>query len=187
MHRAEKLFDCPHVLKSCLNAYVLSSLEYWISVWMSSVESHLGLLDSIVSSAEMSCEDEHCYLAHRRKVTALCLLYEIYRRVDHPINGYLNYFVAVLNSRPFSATRQLAFVIPCCRIDHFSWSFLPDAVRLWILLPSGVFSGCTLNFLRALWTYVYWGPRLIFYTFISVSVCCFIACSVSWFWARSSL
>ena len=28
MFRARKLFDCPRVLKSCFNAYVLSSLKY---------------------------------------------------------------------------------------------------------------------------------------------------------------
>ena len=28
VHRAGKLFDCPRTLKSCFNAYVLSSLEY---------------------------------------------------------------------------------------------------------------------------------------------------------------
>ena len=58
------------MLKSCFNAYVLSSLEHCISVWMSSAESHLGL-DSIVRSAEKRlCEDELCCSAHRRKVRA---------------------------------------------------------------------------------------------------------------------
>ena len=32
-----------------------------------------------------------------------------------------------------------------CRTDQFNRSFLPGAVRLWKLLPSGVFSGGTLN------------------------------------------
>ena len=34
------------------------------------------LLDSIVRSAEELCEGELCCLGHRRKVSALCLLYE---------------------------------------------------------------------------------------------------------------
>ena len=51
--RAGKLFDCPRVLNSYFNAYVLSRLEYCAPVWMSSAGSHLGLLDSIVRSAEM--------------------------------------------------------------------------------------------------------------------------------------
>ena len=51
VRQAEKLFDCPHVPKSCFNAYVLFTLEYCAIVWMSSAESHLGLLDSIVRGA----------------------------------------------------------------------------------------------------------------------------------------
>ena len=72
--RAEKLFDCPRVLKSCFNVYVLSSLEYCAPAWMPLAESHLGLLDSIFRREERLCEGELCSLAHRRKVSALCLL-----------------------------------------------------------------------------------------------------------------
>ena len=66
-----KLFDCPRVLKSCFNVYVLFSLKYCASVWISSVESHLGLLNSIARSAERLCGGEHCCLRHRRKLSAL--------------------------------------------------------------------------------------------------------------------
>ena len=48
VRRAGKLFACPRVLKNYFNAYVLFSLENWASVWMSSAESHLSFLDSIV-------------------------------------------------------------------------------------------------------------------------------------------
>ena len=60
--RAGKLFDCPRVLKSCFNAYALSSLEYCAPLWMSSAESNLGLLDSTVCSAKKLCEGELCFL-----------------------------------------------------------------------------------------------------------------------------
>ena len=43
------------MLKSCFNAYVLSRLEYCAPVWMSSAESHLGLLDIIVRNADSLC------------------------------------------------------------------------------------------------------------------------------------
>ena len=52
VRRAGELFDCPRVLKSCLNAYVLSNIEYCAPVWMSSEEPHLILLDTVVCSAE---------------------------------------------------------------------------------------------------------------------------------------
>ena len=74
------------MLKSCFNAYVLSSLEYCAPVVMSSAESHLDFLDSIVRRAERLCQSELCSLALRRKVSALVLLYKIYHRVNHPMN-----------------------------------------------------------------------------------------------------
>ena len=55
-------------------------------MWILSAESHLGLLDSVVRSAERLCEDELCWLGHRKMASVLCLLYEIYHRVDHPMN-----------------------------------------------------------------------------------------------------
>ena len=66
---------------------------------MSLAESHVSLLDSIVRSAERLCAGELYCLAHRIMASALCLLYEIYHRVDHPINENLNCFVAARNTR----------------------------------------------------------------------------------------
>ena len=38
-------------------------------------------------------------LEHRRKVSTLCLFYEIYHREDNSFYEYLNHFVATLNVR----------------------------------------------------------------------------------------
>ena len=59
-----KLFAYPRVLNSCFNAYVLFTLEYYTSVWMSSPGSHLGLQDSVVRSTERLSEGELCCLGH---------------------------------------------------------------------------------------------------------------------------
>ena len=71
MRQAGALFDCPYVLKSCFNAYVLFNLEYCALVWMSFAESHLSFLNS-VCSAERLCKCELFYW-HRRKASAFCL------------------------------------------------------------------------------------------------------------------
>ena len=68
-----------------------------------SAESHFGLLVSIVCNAEGLCEDELYWLGHRKKVNALCLLYEIYHRVDHPMLKYLNNFIAAIITRALAA------------------------------------------------------------------------------------
>ena len=100
---------------------------------MLSSESHLGLLDRIVRSAERLCEGELCCVTHRTKVSAFSLLYEIYHTADNPMNEYLNNFVAARNTRASAALGELALLIPRCRTDQFSRSFLAAAVRLWNL------------------------------------------------------
>ena len=52
-------------------------------MWISSAESHLGLLDSAVRNAERLCEGGLCCLQHRKKVSDLCLIFEMYHRADH--------------------------------------------------------------------------------------------------------
>ena len=83
VRRAGKLFNCPRGLKSYFNAYVLFNLEYCACVWMSSADSHLIWLESVVRSAERLCEGDLCYLGHRKKVSVLCLLHEIYHKAGH--------------------------------------------------------------------------------------------------------
>ena len=71
--------------------------------------------------------------------------HKIYHIVDHPMNEYLNHFVTARNARASPALGEIALVIPRCRTDPFSRSFLPPAVRLWNLLPLSVFNGGTLS------------------------------------------
>ena len=59
---------------------------------------------------------------HRRKVSALCLLYKIYHRVDHPMNDCLNHVDAARNTRASAALEELALVVSRCRTDHISRS-----------------------------------------------------------------
>ena len=66
--RTGKLFDCIRMVKPCFNVCVLSRLEYCIPMRLSSAEFHLGLLDSVVRSAERLCGvEELCCLGHRLK------------------------------------------------------------------------------------------------------------------------
>ena len=71
MRLAGKLFDCHCVLKNSFNAYASPNLEYCSLVWMSSAESHLSFLDSVVHGVEELCECELCCMGHRRKENAL--------------------------------------------------------------------------------------------------------------------
>ena len=79
----------------------------------------------------------------------MSLLYEIYHRPARHFHEYLHYFVAARNTKASAALDEIALLIPRCRTDQFSQSFLPAAVRLWNLLPSGVFSGGTLSYFKS--------------------------------------
>ena len=130
----------------------------------------------VVRRVERLCESVLCCLGLKRKVTASCFLYNIYHRTDHPTNEYLNRFIAARNTRASTALGELALVIPRCRTDQFSRSFLPTVVRLWKLLPSGVFSVGTLSSFKS-------GIKLCLllkaclYFFIYISVSFFLLCS----------
>ena len=63
------------------------------------------------------------------KRLAPCVCSEIYHRVDHPMNEYLNHFVAARNTRASAALCELAFVIERNKSDEFSRSFLAAAVH----------------------------------------------------------
>ena len=62
------------------------------------------------------------------EVSALCLLYKIYHRKEHPLHEYLHHFVAARNTRGSAALCEVAYLITHCRTDQFSLSFLLVAV-----------------------------------------------------------
>ena len=68
-------------------------------MWISSAESHLGLLDSVRSTK-------------RLRVSTLCLLYKIYHRVDYSVNEYVHHLVAARNTRASVALDELGLVVP---------------------------------------------------------------------------
>ena len=72
---AEKLFDCPRVLKSFFNSYILSSLEYCASVWMSS-RSLICVCWIVLFAAQKSCVRMTFVvcLTERRSVLCVCTM-----------------------------------------------------------------------------------------------------------------
>ena len=97
----------------------VTRVEYCAHVWMSSAESHLGLLDSVTLNKERLCDCELYCLEHRR-----CLLYKIYHLVDHSMNKYLHYFASARFSFSFSE-RVIDLVISRCRTNRLCrWLYL---------------------------------------------------------------
>ena len=78
------------ILGRCLNCFVLPVLEYCSAVWCSAADTHLGLLDRVVSGSSFSTWGVfECDLAHRRSVAVLCMVYKIRCKPMHPLYGAL--------------------------------------------------------------------------------------------------
>ena len=74
----------------CFRGFVLPILEYCSAVWCSAADTHLKLLDRVVSGAIFLTVDVfECDLAHRRSVTVLRMLYKMRCNPMHPPYGPL--------------------------------------------------------------------------------------------------
>ena len=74
----------------CFSGFVLPVLEYCSAVWCSAADTHLKLLDRVVSGACFLAGGVlNCNLSHRRYVAVLCMLYKIRRNPVHPLCGAL--------------------------------------------------------------------------------------------------
>ena len=87
------------------------------------------------------------------------------------MNKYLKFLFAASNTKASVALGEMALVIPHCRTDQFSRSFLPAVGRLWNVLPSGVFNGDTLSSFKSTVNSCLLRVCLAFLILISVSFC----------------
>ena len=78
------------LLGECFRGFVQPVLERCSAVWCSAADTHLKLLDCVVSGARLlnGCVFE-CDIAHRRSVAVLCLLHKIRCNPMHPLYGAL--------------------------------------------------------------------------------------------------
>ena len=78
------------ILERCFRGFVQPVLEYCSAVWCSAANTHLKLLDRAVSGALFLTGGIFEFdIAHRRSVSALCMLYKIRCKPMHPLNGAL--------------------------------------------------------------------------------------------------
>ena len=78
LRKSLQVFHDRLLLVRCFIGFVLPVLEYCSAVWCSPADTHLRLLDRIVSGASFLTRGVfECSLAHRRSVAVLCMLYKI--------------------------------------------------------------------------------------------------------------
>ena len=78
------------LLGRCCRGFVLPVLEYCSAVWCSAADTHLRLLDRVVSGVSfLTGSVFECDLAYLRSVAVLCMLYKIRCNLMHPLYGAL--------------------------------------------------------------------------------------------------
>ena len=109
-------------------------------MWCSAADTHLKLLDRVVSGASFLTGGVlECDLAHRRSVAVLCMLYKIGCNSMHPLYGALSEPVRVTRSAVL--THRYTYEPARCRTSQYSKTFIPLSVSLWNNTSNAVFDG----------------------------------------------
>ena len=118
-------------------------LEYCSAVWCSPADTHLKLLDRVVSGASFLTGGVFaCDLAHRRSVSVLCMLYKIRRNPMNPLYGALPVpYLPVRVTRGAVIAHRYTYAPPRRRSSQYRWTFVPFSVSLWNDLSDPVFDG----------------------------------------------
>ena len=118
-------------------------LEYCSAVWCSAADTHLKLLDRVVSGACFLAGGVlNCNLSHRRPVAMLCMLYKIRCKQVHPLCGALSVvYVPVRVTGGTLIAHQYTYAPPRCRTLQYRRTFIALSVGLWNDLVDPVFDG----------------------------------------------
>ena len=117
--------------------------EYCFAIWCSAADTHLRLLDRVVSGASFLTGGVfECDLAHHRSVAVLCMVYKIRWNPIHPLYGALPV--------PYVPVRVIAYAPPGCRTSQYGRAFIPLSVSLSNDLSYSMFDGVGLTGFKSL-------------------------------------
>ena len=119
------------------------SFPFWNTCWCSAADTHLKLLDRVVSGASLLTGGVfECDFAHCLSVAVLCMLYKIRCNPLHPIYGALPVpYVPVPVTRGAVTAHRYTYANLRCRISQYSRTFISFSVSLWNDLIVPVFDG----------------------------------------------
>ena len=143
LRKSWQVFHDRLLLGRCFRGFVLPVLEYCSAVWCLAADTHLRLLDRVVSGASFLTEGVFaCDLAHRRSISVLCMLYKIRCNSMHPLYGALPVpYVPVRVTRGAVIEHRYTYAPPRCRTSQYRRTFVPFSVSLWNDLSDPVFDG----------------------------------------------
>ena len=139
LRKSIRMFGDEAIIAKCFNSFILPCLEYCSPVWSSGADSHLKLLDRVMSSAKFILPSINVDLWHRRKVSSLCLLHKMYYNDKHPLHLSLpDLAVFARNTRQAASANNVTFSSIRYSTNQFARSFIVAATRMWNGLPSAV-------------------------------------------------
>ena len=143
LRKSWRVFHDRLLIGRCFWGFVLPVFEYCTAVWCSAADTHLKLLDRVVSGACFLAGGVlNCNLSHHRSVAVLCMLYKIRCNPMHPLFGTLPVpYVPVRVRRGTLITRRYTYGPPHCRTSQYSRTFILLSVSLWNNLVDPVFDG----------------------------------------------
>ena len=143
LRKSWRVFHDKMLIGRCFWGFVLPVLEYCSAVWCSAADTHLKLLDRVVTSACFLAGGVlNCDLSHRWSVAMLCMLYKIRCNPKHLLCGASHvHYVPVRVTRGALIAHWYTFAPPCCRISQNRRTFIPLSVSLWNHLVDPVFDG----------------------------------------------
>ena len=90
LRKSWRVFHDKLLIGRCFWGFVLPVLEYYSAVWCSTADTHLKLLDRVVSGAcFLAGGGLNCNLSHCLSVAVLCMLYKIRCNPKHRLCGAL--------------------------------------------------------------------------------------------------
>ena len=132
-----RVFDDRLLIGRCFWGFVLPVLEYCSAVRCTAADTHLKLLDRIVSGACFLAGGVfNCNISQRRSVAVLCMQYKIRCNPMYPLSGALP-----VPYVPVRVTRGSLIAHPRCRTSQYRRTFIPLSVSLWNDLVDPVFDG----------------------------------------------
>ena len=133
-------------LGRCFRGFVLPVLVYCSAVWCSAADTHLKLLDRVVSGASFLTGGVFvCDRAHRRSVAVLCMLSKIRCNPIHSLYGALHDpYVPVRVPLCAVIAHRYTYAPPRCRTYQYGRTFILPCVSLWNNLGDPIFDGVKL-------------------------------------------
>ena len=129
LRKSWRVFHDRLLIGRCFWGFVSSVLEYCSAVWCSAADTHLKLLDRVVSGACFLAGGVlNCNLSHRLSVAVLCMLYKI-RCNPMLLRGALPVpYVPVLVTRGALIAHRYTYAPPRCRASQYRRTFIPLSV-----------------------------------------------------------